>query len=143
MKISRQELAQLFEIRSILEVNAVKWATERAGDYELYNLLALAEEDSLKITYNIVECKIALWEHDTRFHSAIFKLAGNNMLLKIVKEICGLMAKSRQKTLLIPGRAKKSLDEHIEIARLMAQRNTAKAAEAMRSHIDNVNQSVV
>ena len=141
--ISRRELAQLFEVRKVIEANAVKWATERAGDAELYNLLALVEEDFLSITYQIIECKIALWEHDTRFHAAIFRLAGNAALLKALQEIAGLMAKSRQKTLFIPGRARKSLHQHIQIARLMARRKAPEAAKAMQSHIDSVSRSII
>lgn len=134
-RFSKKELVQLSEVRGLLEASAVKWATERAEDVELYDLMAMVEDDYLKISYQIVECRIAFWEHDIKFHKAIIKLSRNKQLLAIYQRFYGMIAQSTIKVISFAGRPEQALDEHMDIVRLMVHRKGDLAAKAMRNHI--------
>lgn len=137
----KDEILQLFEVRKTLEVQAVRWASERAGHEEIETLLHLVNEAKRHIKDSHVEYEIAR-RHDLLFHQTIFKSTKNVVLQRIIDSLMDIFEESRTKTLSIPGRAARSIYGHERIAVAIALRDADKACLEMYQHIEDVENSI-
>lgn len=139
--VKEDEIAQLFEVRMILETQAVTWAVERASDIEVENILSIVKTAKEQIVDNTINAEIAR-EYDAKFHQAIIEASHNSILMIILQSLVCLLEKMREKTLSVPGRAVQSIFDHEQIAVAIANRDKKKARETMFRHIESVERSL-
>lgn len=129
----RHRLPDVLDARAALETKFAELAAQRsdAGDLEAIEG-ALAE----------MRRAVAGGEHgedgDRRFHAAVAAAAHSPLLSQFYAEIAAPIGESRAESLRQPGRPSRSLVQHEQIARAIEERQPAKAAAAMRRHIDSV-----
>lgn len=129
------EIAELYEMRAVLEGTAARFAARAASDIEIAELEAIDREmrsasDTRK-----------LYEANRQFHSVLLNAARNRFLVRAVEAV--------QKTLLILGpstleeteRAEEATREHERVVEALRARDGAAAEAAMRSHIEGAHRA--
>ena len=147
-KLSPRDLAQIYELRELLEPYAAAQAAQRASPADVQELAALAAEgtelgrklaasDTAKSSATLA----TLWhEMEARFHLAIFRAAGNDWLLRVVSSLRLLervfvVHRSLRTQLLTPEVTHSTTHEHAQLCQAITQRDAAAAESLMRQHI--------
>lgn len=134
---SAQEIMYIFHVRSILEVDGIKYATDRISDETLDKLETIFERQ----THGPVPDAGNHWDADDLLHDSIAEATGNTVLAELVKNL-------RRKTQMfnlkrMPERFLPGNEEHLTIIRALRSRDVAAAQAAMSRHLDNSRQSVL
>ena len=134
---SKDLTADLFDMRRMLEPPLARAASFRATAEDLK-----AMEDILVRQRERVRVgEIAIAE-DNAFHYRIATAAKNQVVLRVIDVVMDLLRDSRARSLHGPGRAQKSLNGHRRILAAIRDRDPDAAAEAMRVHIEEIEQSL-
>ncbi|KLU60548.1 HTH-type transcriptional regulator LutR [Peptococcaceae bacterium CEB3] len=138
LQINRGTVDELYQVRQVLETQAVVWCTENASEHdisELHNIVERAgkvrEGDESKLE--------AL---DAEFHLKICEAAGNRVLMRLMLNLLDLLGENRARTLLVPGRQQKSVDDHAAILRAIERRDAAAAKGKMSDHLEDVYRAI-
>ena len=140
--ISKTEVENIWEIRSVLEPYAARNASQKCKEKELYKM----ENKLKKIVqepYNLVN----YLKTDLDIHELLYKNLGNKMFSNIIEMV-------RQNSLRIRnfavGKSKFTKDmassdtaEHIEIIKALKARDPERAAAAVYIHIINSKQRII
>ncbi|MGO4887446.1 FadR/GntR family transcriptional regulator [Anaerobacillus sp. MEB173] len=139
--IKENKIVELFTIRKVLEVTAIKLAMNRLDDKQIAELKYLLEykKQALKEKTSYEE----LSSLDQKFHLTITKISGNTILLKIMMSLIDLLGEARFETLQIPGRVELSLKQHIKILKAMINHDVELAEKYMLEHLDSVEESIL
>ena len=81
--LTRAEISQLLRVRAELETLAVELAVETAGDGEILNLLKIT--DRMKEAAAVRDPQ-EFFEHDLRFHQALWSLSHNSFLPRLLEQ---------------------------------------------------------
>ena len=130
-------LRDLFEMRKVLEAEGAGWAAGRRNDYHLERLKGILE-DAHRNSENLE----VLSERDAQFHVAIAEASQNLVLVRVMLTLLDLLAASRRETLSIPGRARRSLEDHERILRGIYDQDPDEARHAMLDHLNSVERSL-
>ena len=130
-------LRDLFEMRKVLEAEGAGWAAGRRNDYHLERLKGILE-DAHRNSENLE----VLSERDAQFHVAIAEASQNLVLVRVMLTLLDLLAASRRETLSIPGRARRSLEDHERILRGIHDQDLDEARHAMLDHLNSVERSL-
>ena len=131
--MSKQDYADLFELRKSYEVQAVRWAIERITDEEMESLEETFEFMEFYTMRNDIDKMLII---NAGFHQVIYEAAHNRMLQKTLTSYQTFL-KYRD-----VGRVYESnylttvLDEHRAIFKAFIDRDVQAGAEAMERHID-------
>lgn len=128
---------ELFEMRRLIEPQLAWLAAERATDEEI----RLMEK-----TLSLQEREIARGgsgtEIDRNFHYLLAGAARNRFLLHIVDNNMNFFLESRDNFLQVEGRPGKSIQRHRELLDAIKAREPEKAAQAMREHLIDIENSL-
>jgi DNA-binding GntR family transcriptional regulator len=123
----------LYDVRTLLEVAAVKRLCGRAGLKEqLAGLLTLwCCHEGQRLNDSSL-----LAEMDEDFHFALLELSGNQEMAAIHRMVCERLRIIRRLDFTQQGRIKATYDEHSHILNLMLSGNAEEAAGFLSQHID-------
>lgn len=127
------------QAREALEVEVAKMATARIDDDAAERLDALVA---------IMREALAADEFDRysatnrAFHDAIFELSGNRTIPELIGLLRLRMAQLQLRTILIPGRAEKSLAEHAAICEALKARDPVRTEAVVRTHIGQLREAI-
>lgn len=125
-------LAEKMELRALLESQMVEWVTHNATLKELDNL----EEVILEDIENIDILKETMLQTRTKFHDRLAEIAGNGLMVKLLRTIRAELEAHRHHYLELPEqRWNKMMEEHRTILKHIRSRNVKKAKEAMVKHL--------
>ncbi|MBO8173112.1 MAG: FadR family transcriptional regulator [Bacillaceae bacterium] len=139
--IKNDRILELFEIRKLLETQSVRWAAERATPQAVQELRQMTDEACQAAEKGAD--KLVLARADQAFHLYLAEMSGNSVLLRIMHHLIDLFKESREETLEIPGRAVKSLEEHRDIIRALAQHDPKQAERNMLKHLSSVEKALI
>ncbi|MDU6535423.1 MAG: FCD domain-containing protein, partial [Intestinibacter bartlettii] len=130
LKSNTSDLADLLEMRLIIEPMGAYYATKRASDNEIEKIIEYGE---------IIEQKILNNEDRTdaeqQFHNAIAKASGNSFM----KELVPIISKAINESVILSKQYEKAteltLKDHRMIIDFMKERNAEGAKTAMSLHI--------
>jgi DNA-binding GntR family transcriptional regulator len=125
----------LLEVRQVLEGLAARLATQRATDDDLRSLHDVLDDHA---RVHEVGDEPANVELDTRFHTIIREVAGNDDLSTILGRIQGRAHLSRFTLWRAKSNTRDALAEHRAIFDAMASRDAEQAEYAARQHITNL-----
>jgi len=134
LQISRGTVEELFQVREIIETQAVIWCTENASEQDLRLLQHIVRKG--KELGDADESKLALL--DAEFHLKIVEAAGNRVLMRLMINLLDLLGENRARALMVPGRQRLSVLEHETIFEAINQRDSKLAHQRMLSHLANV-----
>ncbi|MEW9121993.1 MAG: GntR family transcriptional regulator [Thermotaleaceae bacterium] len=137
--ISKQDIQDIFAIRTAIEGIAAAWAVERITEEEI---------KALKETYELMEFyafkkdleKVA--EFNSRFHETIYRATKSRYLEQVLRDFQYYMKKIRRKSLQVEGRMDEALKEHKEILEAFIARDGKKAQETLSAHVNNAKTNV-
>jgi DNA-binding GntR family transcriptional regulator len=136
VKPSKENIIEVLQIREVLEALIVRLVTpilDKADIQELRscidNLSATPEEERHVIEYN---------DSELEFHGLLLKRCPNQMLKQMMEMANSRLQIIRLRTVVLPGRAQKSLGEHAEILRMIEAGNAEAAEALMRKHVVSV-----
>jgi DNA-binding FadR family transcriptional regulator len=124
-------LSKLTEVRFIIEPAAAELAARRASATEL-QAIEEAYQDMEAALDGGREDYAAFVEADMRFHRAIVRACGNDLLQQMGQVVYSALLISFHATTRLPGRAKASLPEHRAILTAIRGRQARRAGQVMR-----------
>ena len=137
--ISREDIADIREIRLRLEGLASRWAAERADAEGLKTLKEVVELQEFFTQKNDPD---ALKNADTRFHQAIYALSGSNSIRDTLEPLHRKLLKYRRVSLGVPLRAQQSLAEHRAIYEAIAAHDGDSAEKLTILHVQNAHNAI-
>jgi GntR family transcriptional regulator, transcriptional repressor for pyruvate dehydrogenase complex len=138
LSLSGRGLAELFDVRLLLEPAAAHVAAMRRTDEELAEIQRCA-----KATARRGLPQRRLLELDAELHDRIFRASHNHLLIALMGSIAALAIKSRQRTVSLSGVPRQTHDDHERIVEAIAAGDGPRAESAMRDHIRNVRAAAV
>ncbi|MBI2171398.1 MAG: FadR family transcriptional regulator [Chloroflexi bacterium] len=133
----RQALADITELRLILEPQIAALAAQRATREDRNHLLAMLKEQQRQIAAG--ETGAAA---DTAFHSAVAAASHNQALERLSAILVDLLAPIRDEGLQTPDRSLRSLATHRAILEAVQRGDTEASRQAMQEHILGVQQGL-
>lgn len=138
--ISASDVADIYEIRSLLEGLCARWATEKITKEkieELEEIILLSEFHLSKEHYD------QLIELDNRFHLHLYEACESKMLIHLLKDFHQYVQKERQQTLSDRARSAAAVQEHKSIMEAMRDGNAPLAEKLADEHICNAYRNMV
>lgn len=129
-KLSWQQIRDLFEVRLLLEVAAVELAAARATAADVTALeaaAALPDGSALSIE--------ELLEANLRFHGTIWRTTRNARLEQLASDVMDDLMRAMHTAMLSEDTAQ-MVEQHRQLAALIAARDAAEARAAMAEHVD-------
>lgn len=125
--------------REALEVEVARMATSRIDDEAADRLDALVAT----MRQALAEDEFDRYSATNRaFHDAIFELSGNRTIPELIGLLRLRMAQLQLRTILIPGRAERSLAEHAAICEALKARDPVGTEAAVRTHIGQLREAI-
>jgi GntR family transcriptional repressor for pyruvate dehydrogenase complex len=134
----RRELAEVLEVRELIEPGIARLAAERATDEHISELKTLLERQRACIAQGL-----PFVEEDTAFHYTLARAADNHILLRLHNVILDVLRESRQSYLHVPDRPRTSLRGHEAILSAIRLRNADSAHDASLAHIVEVRDGIL
>jgi DNA-binding GntR family transcriptional regulator len=131
-KLSPEDVAEIYEVRSVLEALAAKLATARFPQPEIARLRAQAESCVQDLDKGHMDTFLQL---DAKLHSLILEYSGNKRLQKLLGSLNDLIHYLRAQGARQPARARQALTEHGRILDALESRDPERAEAAMREHV--------
>jgi DNA-binding GntR family transcriptional regulator len=130
-----RELARLSEVRAVLEPEAARLAAERATDADRAELEELLEELD-------ADDDRALIDLDERIHRAVYRAAHNDLLEATLEQYYVLALRIWVMALDRAHELKDAVLEHRALLEAIRDGDPERAAETMRSHVQNFEQAM-
>jgi DNA-binding GntR family transcriptional regulator len=129
------DMVQLLEIREALEGMAARLATRHMTKTVLEKLRRRME---VEIRKGAGKEYLGYSDIDRQFHESVIAASGNHHLSQLMKSLRDRIQMLRYRSVILPGRARKSLQEHLQIIDALEAHDAELAEERMRAHIRNV-----
>ena len=126
------ELMEYYEARIALELLIVESAVNAMTDKQLEQMMALWHPD---IHDNELQHGIDLGEKDESFHVGLALASDKPVLASLLKSINHRIRVIRRLDLNSDNRSQRTYKEHFEILQHIKERDTSKAKQAMKRHI--------
>ncbi len=131
-RLTLEEALDILLAREVLEGAAARLAAERATPGQLARLSELVA--SMKEAVALREYN-RYTQYNGLFHQVIYEACGSKKIPELIGVLRARMVSFQFRTVLVPGRAEQSLEEHRRILEALRQRDPQAAEEAMREHI--------
>ncbi len=131
-RLSPREMADLFDIRELLEAQAARRAAEHIGRVKhRRRFLAMWE----KVRRGDPADRAAFIEHNQLFHGTIVELSGNSRLPEMLDQLQIPILMFQWRTLMTAQEIALSQAEHKTIAKAILEGHPDQAESAMRRHV--------
>lgn len=131
-EISMQDIEEIFSLRKMLELGALKEGLRRISDEEIQEV-----ENALTGLDQNSESD-AFFNSDRLLHDMIVRNSGNKRLMQFFKMINAQIERVRRISALRPQRLSNSKKEHLEIIQAIKARDIEQASKILEEHIENV-----
>ena len=128
---------ELFEARKIIEVGLANMAAQNISESELSILEGIVEEME-----GCINDETRFLNADLELHHLIASTAKNQILSILIQAVEKLNIYSRRRTVAMPEVRKQTLRDHREIIKALKARDPDAAGNAMRHHLDSVEQEL-
>ncbi|MBI4278995.1 MAG: FadR family transcriptional regulator [Armatimonadetes bacterium] len=133
LTLHKDRLAELWEVRKIIEPPVARRAAERATPEDM----AALEEILVRHERQVRSGTLA-GEEDAAFHYTLAGAARNQVMLKVIDVLIDLLSEGRERYLQGADRAHKSLEGHRRIVDALRTRDADAAERAMRQHLEEI-----
>lgn len=127
-----KEIADMFEVMSVLEGTCARLATKKMKDEDFRKIDLLHRE--LKKQYRNRDHKAYLETNNT-YHVFIQELSGNKVLNDVINGLRQKILLYRQRQLYQPERFQQSVKEHRDLLEAFRKRDAALAEKLMKRHL--------
>ncbi len=138
-EITEQDVAEIFELRILLESYAAGLACEGLEDIELKRLELLLEESRLAIEKHEY---LASSDLGRQIHDVLVQKAENNRLTLYLNDLDAHYTRIRRLSALMQGRLYKSHEQHVKILEALKVRDSEGSKQAMADHLASVRDDI-
>jgi GntR family transcriptional repressor for pyruvate dehydrogenase complex len=138
LKHKQALVGELLDFRKMLEPSLAARAATHASADEISEMEEILQRQEVKLLRD--ETTIT---EDAEFHYAIALASGNSVVLKVLDILMDLLRDTRERSLQVDGRPKKSLAGHRRILAAIKRQDGEAAKAAMRRHIEDVEEIVL
>lgn len=124
------EIAEVFEVRRMLEVQAVRLACSRRTADDIREMHAILANTAKRLAK-----KQTIEAEDEAFHIAIFVATKNDILLRVVKSFYEMSRQRRRVYFADQGRGRRSYEDHCKILDAIENRRVGQAEQKMNDHL--------
>jgi len=133
--ISEAEAVEIFEARAVLEGLVARYAAQQASEADLAELRVIGAR--------MQECfengdLLGMSELNGELHAKLQQIANNRTVSRLIERLQAQQVRYQFRTILVPGRASHSLEEHRAIVDAIAAHDADAAEAAMRTHLARV-----
>lgn len=132
-EMSDAEATEIWEIRSLIEGLAARWACEKSRDRlaaQLAKNIALSEE-------KVAAGELAAFaELDGRFHEIIARLSGGKRLLELSESLRRHALRYRLESICLPDTALRAIEGHKSILRAVEKNDVETLSRAIAAHLE-------
>jgi len=139
-EITKKEIEEIYDIRKILEVYAIKRAIPRISDRDIAELEKVFREPKKSSEEKGAENFVKI---DIKLHDLIIDNCNNSHIKKIIDRFKNLVNFYRFADQHKISRAKELYFEHFEILKSIKKKNTELATELMANHIENSKKNII
>jgi len=132
---SVDDVIELLEIREALEGMVARLAASKITDEVLRRMKKYFEGREQQIRQREFA---GYSKADVDFHNLLLKACGNDRLVQIMNNLYDHIQMLRLRSVILPGRAEKSLQEHLLVIEALEKRDPDLAEKRIREHIQNV-----
>jgi len=137
--VTMKDIADVFQLRSVLEGLAARLATPLFSAQEVDQL----DQHLTAAEMALAEGNLALCSaHGQKLHNAIIDKTDNQRLILLIRNLDEHVQRFRILSDQISGRLNKSVKEHRQVLAALRQRDPAAAEAAMRHHLSSVLQDL-
>jgi len=138
--ITGKDISDVLEVRATLEALAVRLACKKMSEHDLNDLSAVNKEFKKAADEKDVK---ALIEKDVEFHDVIFHSSDNEKLIQIINNLREQIYRFRVEYIYKMNSYDSLVQEHDEIVKAIANRESKLAAKIALQHIENQERSVL
>jgi GntR family transcriptional regulator, transcriptional repressor for pyruvate dehydrogenase complex len=131
-------LADVFELRKLIEPHIAALAAERATKRDIAQLKKIVAKQTEAVSHG--ETGV---DADAELHLCISRATQNQALQKLVSGLMEMLSRSREESLQTNERRKASIDTHRKIVAAIEKHDRIKARKEMQLHIEQVEASVL
>ena len=140
--ITMQDVEEIFQLREMFELAALKVAINEITDEELDNIeKRLRILDDNRITEQ--EAKEEFYGSDRQLHQLIMKHSRNSRMIGFHKTLEVQLERLRRISSMTPMRLAKSRQEHLDILYALRSRDLMEATKQLTKHLRNVKESTL
>jgi len=136
VKPSKENIIEILQIREVLEALIVRLVTPLMEESDIRELRSCLEK--LRATPEEERHVIEYTDSELEFHDLLRKKCPNKMLRRMMEMVNARLQIIRLRTVILPGRAQKTLDEHAAILEMIEKGNAEEAELMMRRHVISV-----
>ena len=138
-QIKWEEVEEICEIRTVLEILAARWAIKRisAGEIKALerNIEQAAQEAEAGMSHAFVE-------RDAEFHEILARASGSERLVELCEQLRRHMLRYRIESLYLPETALKAIEGHRRILERIKNNDEKGIGAAIQAHLEYVKHSV-
>ena len=134
----KKALADVFEMRKLIEPHIAALAAERATRNDIAQLKRIIAKQSAAVSRG--ETGV---EADAELHFSIGRATRNQALQKLVSGLMEMLSRSREESLQTDERRESSIDAHRRIIAAIEKHDKARARGEMLRHIQQVEENVL
>jgi len=134
----KEKVAEVFQIRRMLEPQIAALAAVNASEHELHQLEEIVARQEASMANRVLSTEL-----DKQFHLLLTQAAGNSVLIRIMKRINDIVMKSRTEMSRSSARRQKSLRGHAAILEALRRKDASAAATAMERHLESIEGLVI
>lgn len=132
--ISKSDIQDIYEIRSLLEGLCAKWAAVNISEKQIQEL----EENNYLTDFHIAKGHYEqIVELDNRFHEILYEASDSKVLNHTLSDFHHYVERVRKVSLGSPKRASESNEEHRKIVEALKVHDTKQAQKLANMHIMN------
>jgi len=140
LQLSPNDILDLLDVREMLEGLVARSAAKRASGADLEKLGSIFREvEAANISGEYRE----YLDHAMQFHDLLATMSGNEFLERLMQNMHDRIRLIGGRTILLPGRAQRALDEHRALIAALAARDPEQAEAANRARIRAIKQDVM
>jgi DNA-binding GntR family transcriptional regulator len=133
--VTDQEAIEISEARGVLEGLVARQAAERASDADRQVLKDLTAQ--MKAAYEEGDL-LGFSAINGHYHSAIHRISGNTTATRLLATLKSQIVRFQYRTIMLAGRAARSLQEHVDITDAIIAGDGARAERVMQDHLDQI-----
>jgi DNA-binding GntR family transcriptional regulator len=138
--IGERDIAEIFELRILLESHAARVATGKLTAEELRRLVSVMAEAEAAFEHGE---RIVAADIGRHLHELLIEKVDNQRMRSILDELESHYARIRRFAALIPSRFRTSHEQHKAILEALQSGDPGRAAEAMEEHLASVRDDVL
>jgi DNA-binding GntR family transcriptional regulator len=133
--VTDAEAVEILQTRAVLEALTAREAAIRATAREIAGVRKILDGMGRKLAEGDL---LGYSEGNAAMHAAIIAAARHETAARLIAGLRAQMVRFQFRTILVPGRAAHSYDEHTAIVEAIAGRDPETAEKAMREHLGHV-----